>query len=111
MGIATLLKGITWAKLASLAIEHGPGLYRQARERFQTDTLPVASAAEAELLDRVARLEKLLLEQEMVIREQTARKELIEKSCQSLESQLLVFRVAVGVLALGVIILLAVLFK
>lgn len=111
MGISSLLKGITWTSVAGMALEYGPGLYRKAMERFQPATPPVACAEPTELLERVARLEKLLLEQEGVIREQQAKNASLEKDRLELASQLLMFKIIAGVLTLGCIILLAVLFK
>jgi len=108
---SSLAKGITWAKVASVAMEYGPELYRRAMERFQPETPPAAEAEYIELQDRVTRLEKLLLEQEEIIREQTTKNGLLEKRCHSQESRLLALKVAAGVLTVGCVILLTVLFK
>ena len=115
MGIASffvsLVKGITWAQVANVAMEYGPEFYRQARERFQPEESLAAVAENIELQERIARLEKLLLEQEGIIREQAAKTGLLEKRCIALESQLLVLKVTAGALTLGCVGLLAILFK
>jgi len=108
---ATLLKELTWSKVANVAMEYGPELYRKAVERLQPETSPAAEAAATELQERVARLEKLLLEQEEIIREQAAKHELLIQKSQSLENSLLVLKVTAGGLTLGCIVLLAVLFR
>lgn len=115
MGISSvfssLVKGITWAKVANVAMEYGPEFYRKAIERFQPEASPAAGAEYAELQERVARLEKLLLEQEEVIRELAAKNGLLEKRCTAQESQLLILKVTAGALTLGCIVLLAILFR
>lgn len=109
--ISSLVKGITWSKVASVAMEYGPELYRKAMERFQAETTPVASVEEIELQERLARLEKLLLEQEEVIRAQTVKNDRLEKRCLQLDSSLMTLKVTAGVLTLGCVVLLALLFK
>ena len=108
---ASLVKGITWTKVASMALEYGPDIYRKAMERFQCPPAPAGAPEDPELQERLARLEKLLLEQEEIIRGEAARNELLEKRCQELEGTLLVLKVVAGLLTLGCIVLLAVLFK
>jgi hypothetical protein len=114
MGIASvfssLVKGVAWSKVASMAIEYAPELYRKALERFQSET-PPAAAAESELRERLARLEKLLLEQEDVIRTQAATNGALEKRCLAQEKSLLALKITSGILAFGCIILLAVIFR
>jgi len=107
---ASLVKGITWTQVASMAMEYGPELYRKAMERLQPETAPAVDAEFIELQDRTARLEKLLLEQEGLIREQVTKNGLLEKRCLAQESQLLALKITVGALTLGCVILLAVLF-
>lgn len=109
--ISTLAKGGIWAKVATMAIEHGPELYRKAMEHYQRTTVAPAEVKEVELQQRVARLEELLLEQEAVIRGEVAKRELAEQKCLLLESEVTWLRVIAGVLGLGCIILLAILFK
>lgn len=108
---ASLVKGITWTKVASMALEYGPDIYRKAMERFQCPPAPAGPPEDPELQERLARLEKLLLEQEEIIRGEAARNELLEKRCQELERLLLVLKVVAGLLTLGCIVLLAVLFR
>ena len=115
MGIASvfssLVKSITWAKVANVAMEFGPEFYRRAMERCQPAEPPVSEAEYTGLQERIARLEKLLLEQEAVIREQAAKNGLLEQRCTVQESQLLLLKVAAGALTLGCIVMLAILFK
>lgn len=108
---STVAKGGIWAKVAAMAIEHGPGLYRKAMEHYQRTTVSPSEIKEEELQKRVARLEELLLEQEAVIRSEVAKKELAEQRCVVLENEVTWLRVIAGVLGLGCIILLAILFK
>ncbi len=115
MGISSmfssLVKGITWAKVASMAIEYAPELYCKAMERHHAETPAVAIAEATALQERLARLEILLLEQEDLIREQTAKNGLLEKRCLALENSLLALKISAGVLTLCCIILLAIIFK
>jgi hypothetical protein len=119
MGIAsllsTLVKGVGWTKVAELAAEYGPDIYRKARERFRQEPAPAPAVSEeselGELRERLERLEKLLLEQDEVIRQQTAKNESLETARLELEKELTVMRIVAGVLTLGCIILLSVLFK
>lgn len=104
MGIAAVigavLKNVSWGKVASLAMEYAPGLYQQAKERFKREEEPAeASPVETELQERISRLEKLLLEQEAVIREQVAKNELLEESCRQLEGRVNLFRIIAVILA------------
>jgi hypothetical protein len=104
--VATALKGVTLEKLAGLAVEHGPGLYRRAMDGLQKkETSREPSAAEIELHERIARLEHLLVEQEGVIREQLTRLEEQEDACCRLAIQVRRFRAATGVLAVVVLVL------
>lgn len=115
MGMASLLsslvKGVTWSKLAGLAAEYGPELYRQALERWPRQATPAAVAEVVDLQARVARLEELLLEQEGIIREQKRANELLAQQCQSLERSLFRSQVVAVLLALGCIVLLAIQFS
>ncbi len=104
MGIATLitsaLKGVSWQKIAGLALEYGPDFYRQARERVgKDDGETVVQGAEVELQARVDRLEKLLVEQEEIIRTQAAEGERLKEACLRLEERLKLFRIATAALA------------
>lgn len=113
MGIPTVirgvLKGVAWGKVAGLVMEYGPELYRQACERFRRDGVtPELTEAEAELHERIDRLEKLLVEQEGVIRAQVTRNEQLEEACLRLEGRVNRMRIVSAVLA-GVSLLLAVL--
>jgi len=105
--IATALKGIAWGKVAGLAIEYGPALYRSALERLRRDeTSPAEKEEEAALHERIARLEKLLVEQEAVIREQVTRNVQLEEACLKLEGRVNRLRVVSAVLA-GISLMLA----
>ena len=96
MGIlSSLLKYVSWGQIASLAMEYGPQLLKQAREKLDAAAHP--TAAETELRERIERLEKLLLEQENVISEQKARSELLEENCRILEAQLGLWKIVTGV--------------
>lgn len=108
---STLAKGGIWAKLASMAIEHGPQLYRKAMEHYQRATVNPTDVKEEELQKRVARLEELLLEQEGVIRGEVAKREAAEQKVAILENEVTWLRVIAGALGLGCIILLAIIFK
>lgn len=110
--ITTALKGLSWQKIAGLAMTYGPGLYRQAWERFhRTDGSPAESRAEVELQERIVRLEKLLLEQEELIRGQAARNEQLEAACLQLESRLNRVKVICAVLAAIAILLIVMLLR
>jgi hypothetical protein len=115
MGISalfsSLVKGVPWTKVAGMAMEYGPELYRKALGRFQQEAPPRDADTTVELQERLTRLEALLLEQEALLREQVAKNDQLEKRCISLESSLLQFQIIAGALALGCIVLLAVLFK
>lgn len=102
------LKGLSWQKIAGLAMAYGPELYRQARGHFPTgDGPPAPSPAEVELEERVARLEKLLLEQEELIKAQSTRNEQLEAVCLQLEHRLNRVKIICAVLT-GVAIILVV---
>ena len=106
--IATALKGIAWGKVAGLAMEYGPVLYRSVLERMRRDErAPEESEEEIALHERMARLEKLLVEQEAVIREQVTRNGQLEEARLKLEGQVNRLRIACAVLA-GTSILLAI---
>ncbi len=108
--IAQALKGVAWGKVAGLAIEYGPALYKTARERLRRDEHgePDEAAVETALRERVEQLERLLVEQEGVIREQAARNGRLEETCLKLEKMVTRMRIVGAVLA-GVSILLAIL--
>jgi len=112
---ASLVKGLTWTKIASLAVEHGPDLYRRARERFQPAPepapAPAVSAETDELKARLAKLESVLLEQEEIIRTQVTKNQNLEKNCRELETSLKLMQITAGALTLGCIVLLAIIFK
>jgi len=105
MGIATFiasaLKGVAWGKVAGLAMEYGPELYRMAcgRLRKEDDLPPEPTEEENELRQRIDRLEKLLVEQEEVIRGQVARNEQLQDACLKLEGQMNRFRIVSAILA------------
>ena len=108
MGISSimgaLLKNVSWGRIADMAMEYAPGLYRKAMERFQNEGEPAAApTADKELLERVARLEKLLLEQEGVIRDQVTKNNLLTEKCTALEGRLLIFKVGSGLLLLALL--------
>ena len=110
--LGTVLKNVSWEKIARMAMEYGPELYRQAKERFQHEGENAAeSPVETELQERIVRLEKLLLEQETVIREQAAKNISLDERCALLESRLLIFKVSSGILFLAVLIMLVPLLK
>jgi hypothetical protein len=110
--ITAALKGLTWQRIASMAMEYGPVFYRQAREHLNKGDGPAApSRAEAELEERIARLEKLLLEQDELIRGQAARNEQLEEACLRLESRLTTAKIACAVLACIALILTAMMLR
>ena len=98
--LSTLVRGVGWTKLLEMAIEHGPGLYRKAKERFQPEEMQAAEDEESQLHERISRMEKRLLEQESLIRRQVAQNELLEQRCTLLEKRLHMFRIITGLLAL-----------
>lgn len=108
---STLVRGVGWTKLLEMAIEHGPGLYRKAKERFQPEGTQAAEAEETQLHERISGLEKRLLEQESLFRRQVAQNELLEQRCTLLEKHLRIFRIMTVLLALVSVILLAFLLK
>ena len=110
--LETVLKNVSWGKIASVAMEYAPDLYRKARERFLNEDEPAAeSPVETELQGRIARLDKLLLEQESVIREQAAKNALLTEKCASLAGRLLIFQVGSGILLLALLTLTVLLLK
>jgi hypothetical protein len=117
MGITSLLaaalKNLPWRTIAISALERAPELFQIARDRFQKPEAQHDSeaATAAELQARIARLEKLLLEQEGLIREQSAQRTLLEDRCTALEARLSSFKIISGGLLVGVLILLALLLK
>ena len=108
---STLVKGVGWTKLLEMAIEHGPGLYRKARERFQTEETQAAEVEESQLQERISSLEKRLLEQESLIGKQVAQNELLEQRCTRLEKRLRLFRAITVLLSLAALILLTALVR
>jgi hypothetical protein len=108
---STLVKGVGWTRLFEMAIEHGPGLYRKAKERFQPEETRAAEAEELQLHERINHLEHRLIEQESLFRRQVAQNELLEQRCTLLEKRLRVFRIITGLLALVSLTLLAFLLK
>lgn len=109
--IARALKGVAWGKVAGLAMEYGPALYKTARERLTRDEPRMETdrtAAETALHGRIERLEKLLVEQEGVIREQAARNGQLEETCLKLAGRIRGLRIVSAALA-GVSIILALL--
>ena len=105
--LSTLVRGVGWTKLLEMAIEHGPGLYREAKERFQPEETQAVEAEESQLHERISHLEKQLVEQESLIRRQVAQNELLEQRCTLLEKHLHIFRIITVLLALAVLIILA----
>jgi hypothetical protein len=106
--LAAVLKRVSWQKVAGLAMEYGPELYRKTRERLLKGDLPPEQLpAEVALRERIDQLERLLVEQEEVIRAQVARNEQLEDACLKLEGRMNRFRIVSAVLA-GISILLAV---
>jgi len=110
MGIfSSLVKVVSWGKVASLAMEYGPLLFKQVKLRMQqVEGLPQPVAAEIELNERLGRLEKLLLEQERVISGQAAKNSLLEEQCRKLEAQLGSLKI-VTAFSVGITLLLLVL--
>lgn len=116
MGISSILgavlKNVSWSKIAHMAMEYAPELYRKAKERFQQDTeLPAEITVETELQERITRLEKLLLEQESIIHDQAAKSLSLEEKCAALEGRLLTFKIISGALFLVALTALVLLLK
>lgn len=98
--IATALKGVSWQKVAGLAMEYGPELYRQARGRmYKDEQQQEQQMAEAELRERIDRLENLLVEQEELIRRQAVEGEQLKETCHTLERRLKLYKCSTAVLA------------
>jgi hypothetical protein len=108
---SSIIKGVTWAQLANLAMEYGPEIYRTALDRLQPEGKAAAAEAEHELQDRLARLEKLLLEQEAIIKGQAEKTRLLEAACLALESRVTRLKVAAGLLACGCLVLLLIVLR
>lgn len=105
--LGTLLKNVSWDRIASMAMEHAPEIYRKARERFQSEGAPV----ETELHERIVRLEKLLLEQETVIRDQAAKNIGLQERCALLERRLFTFKIISAALFLAALTMIVLLLK
>jgi len=108
---STLVKGVGWTRLFEIAIEHGPGLYRKAKERFQPEETQAAEAEALQLHERISHLEKRLIEQESLFRREVAQNELLEQRCTLLEKRLRMFKIITVLLALVSLTLLAFLLK
>lgn len=116
MGIGSILgsalKSLPWNRIAVAAMEQAPELFQKAKERFMKSGEPaVETAAETELQDRIAKLEALLLEREGLIREQSAKRVVLEERCAGLEARLLRFKIISGILFATALVLLALLMK
>jgi hypothetical protein len=111
--LATTLKNLPWRTITIAAMERAPELFQQAREYFQKPGDPQISeaAVKAELQERIARLEALLLQQEGLLREQAAQNTLLQERCTLLESRLFSCKIVSGVLFAAAIILLFLLLK
>lgn len=105
----TLVKGVGWTKILEMAMEHGPGLYKKAKERFRPEETRTGEAEESQLHERISSLEKRLVEQEDLFRKQEALQELLEQRCTLLEKRLRMFRIISVLLTLAALTLLAVL--
>ncbi len=110
MGIGSLvgsaLKSLPWNKIAVAVMEQAPELYQKARERFGRDGGIAATATEAELQERLARLEAQLLQQEELIAERGARCAALEERCIALEGKLRTWRILCGISAAAALVLL-----
>lgn len=111
MGLAGIfkaaLKDAPWQKIATMAMEYGPEICRRASEMLHRDVAgPQREQAEAELKARVESLEKLLLEQEEIIRGQKERCDQLSDACLQLENRLRNFRMICVLLAVSCAILL-----
>lgn len=107
--LVKVLKNLPWRTIATVAMERGPGLYQKARERFpQAGALPCESAAEIELQARVVDLQRLLLEQKSLTREQEEKSALLAKCCAALEARLFSWKVGAGALFIAALILLVI---
>jgi hypothetical protein len=103
------LKSLPWRTIATVAMERAPELYQKARARSpQTGATPCESAVEMELQARVADLQKLLLEQKGLNREQEEKSVLLAKRCAALEARLLSWQVIAGALFIAALILLVI---
>ncbi len=109
MGIfSSVLKYVSWGKIATLAMEYGPELVRQVRGRFKSEDVASAIAPAPELNERISRLEKLLLEQEQIIIEQKKRNSMLEENYRTLESQFGLLKVVTAI-SLGISLVMLVL--
>jgi hypothetical protein len=116
MGISTLfstlLKQFAWDKIADFAVKNGPELIRKAKEKFRSeDSLHEPTAEEMELLERISRLEKLLFEQEEVIRDQVAKNEQLEQKGEALQARLNLFMVITAVSVTASLVMLVMLMR
>lgn len=104
--IASTLKGVSWQKIAGLAMEYGPEFYRQARGRSRKENRqPEGHRVESALQERIGQLERLLVEQEELIGKQAAEIERLQGGCLRLEGRLKWCKIATATLAATAILL------
>ncbi len=116
MGISSILgavlKNVPWHKIATAAMEYAPDLYAKAKERFQQqEERSSETVVEHELQERVSRLEKLLLEQDDLIRSLVAKNASLEETISALSGRLLLFKVGSGCLLFAAAVMLLLLLK
>lgn len=110
--LKSALKSLPWKSIATTALEHAPDLYQKARKHFQKGgDQGSPPSAEAELNERITRLESLLLEQEALIREQKEKSAMLVDRCKILEARLFSFKIVSVLLFVAAMILLALLMK
>jgi predicted ribosome quality control (RQC) complex YloA/Tae2 family protein len=104
MGISTLF--------STLIKQLAPELFRKAKERFRSEEPPQEpDAEEMQLLERISRLEKLLLEQEEVIRDQVAKNEQLEQKGEALQARLNLFVGITVVLVISSLVMIVMLMR
>ena len=107
--LVKVLKNLPWRTIATVAMERAPGLYQKAKERVPKTGAPSCeSEAEVELQARLADLQRLLLEQKSLNREQEEKSVLLAKRCADLEARLFGCKVVAGALFISALILLAI---
>lgn len=116
MGITAILgaalKNLPWRTIAIVAMERAPELFQKTKERFKQSGEPPGEAAiETELQEKIAHLQRLLIDQRSLNREQAEKSAAFEKRCAALEIRLFSFKVVSGVLFIAVMLLLALLFR
>ena len=105
MGIASILatavKGVSWGKVATVAMQYGPDLVRKLKGQIQLrhETADEAEATTDDLYEKIAELHDTILNQQKIIEADNSKIVLLEQSCNRLQSRL---NIAISVAAVSV---------